>query len=287
MLPIVPGVLCICAACTKSIIKINNKHNNKAAQKKEVMIIMEKLEKLVNDVAENLVFVLGFLGTIVALFVVALLLEKVAMKKRGVKEPVFTTRKMAMIGMFSAIALIIHLFDFPLPFAPGFYRLDFSELPILIGTFAFGPAAGVMMEFIKILLKLCIKGTSTAFVGDLANFAIGCSFILPASVVYAFGKNKKSAIVACIVGTLAVTIFGTAFNAVYLLPAFAKMYHTPMEELLTMGAAVNPLVTEGSIISFVVACVAPMNLIKGVSASLITLFVYKPLSRIIKTGGRM
>lgn len=242
------------------------------------------MTKLMNDVATNLLFVLGFLAVILALFVIALLLEKAAMKKRGVKEPIFTTRKMAMIGMFSAIALILHLFDFPLFFAPGFYKLDFSELPILVGTFAFGPVAGVMMEFIKILLKLCIKGTSTAFVGDLANFAIGCSFILPASTVYAFGKNKKSAIAACVAGTLVITIFGTAFNAIYLLPAYDKMGMMPVEKALLAGAKVNPLVDENSVWSFVTACVAPLNFIKGTFASVVTMFIYKPLSPIIKMG---
>ncbi len=242
---------------------------------------------LIESVKLHLPFVLEFLGVIVALFVVALLLEKLAQKKRGVKEPVFGTRKVAMIGMFSAISTILMLFEFPLPFAPEFYKLDFSELPILVGTFAFGPAAGVMMEFIKILLKLFVKGTTTAFVGDLANFAVGCSFILPASVVYSFRKTKKSAIIACVTGTLVLTVFGTAFNAVYLLPTFAKLFGMPLETILEMGVKVNPFVTEGNIISFVAACVVPLNLIKGISVSVVTLLIYKPLSPIIKTGHKM
>ncbi len=245
------------------------------------------MNNLVKSIAENAAFVLEFLGIIVLMFLVALALEKVAQKKRGKKEPIFTTRKMAMIGMFSAIAMILHLIDFPVPFAPGFYKLDFSELPILVGTFAFGPAAGVMMEFIKILLKLCVKGTSTAFVGDLANFVIGCSFILPASAIYAFGKTKKSAVIGCVVGTLIMTIFGTAFNAIYLLPAFSKLYGMPLDAILEMGTAVNPLAKEGNIVSFVAACVAPMNLIKGAIASIVTMLIYKPLSPIIKTGHRV
>lgn len=245
------------------------------------------MSKLFQSVTENLTFVLEFLAVIVALFVVALLLEKLAQKKRGVSEKIFTTRKMAMIGMFSAIALILHLFDFPIPFAPPFYKLDFSELPILIGGFAFGPAAAVMMEFIKILLKLFVQGTSTAFVGDLANFVVGCSFVLPASAIYAFKKSKKSAIFACVAGTLILTVFGTAFNAVYLLPAFSKLYGMPLEQILAMGVEVNPLVKEGSIVSFVTACVAPMNLIKGASSSIVTLLIYKSLSPIIKSGQKV
>ncbi len=244
------------------------------------------MNDLFQKVTENLLYVLSFLGIIILLFAAAVLFEKAVQKKTGNHEPLFHVRKVAMIGMFSAVAMILMLFDFPLPFAPAFYKLDFSELPILVGTFAFGPAAGVMMEFVKIVLKLLIKGTSTVFVGDLANFVIGCSFILPASVLYTLRKNKKNAIIACIAGTLCMTVFGTAFNAIYLLPAFAKLYGWPLENLLAMGSEVNPLVKEGSIVSFVVACVAPMNLLKGVLVSVVTLFIYKPLSPIIKTGHR-
>ena len=246
----------------------------------------KEMNELFTKVEENALYVASFFGIIVLLFVIAFLLEKAGQKVRGVKEPVFHTRKIAVIGMFSAISTLLMLFEFPLPFAPSFYELDFSELPILIGAFAYGPAAGVMMEFIKILLKLFIKGTSTAFVGDLANFAVGCSLILPASVIYAFRKNKKTAVISCVVGTLVMTVFGTAFNAIYLLPAFSKMFHMSMEDILAAGRALNPLMTKDSIVSFVVACVAPLNLIKGTSVSIVTLLIYKPLSPILKAGRR-
>lgn len=235
-------------------------------------------------VVENTLFAVEFLLIIVAMFLVALALEKLADRKNGTKERTFSTRKMAVTGMFSAIAMILHLLDFPLPFAPFFYRLDFSELPVLVAAFAFGPVTGVVTEAVKILLKLFIKGTSTAFVGDLANFVIGCSFVLPASTIYYFKKSKKSAITGCIIGTLILTLFGTAFNAVYLLPAFSKLYGMPLDSILAMGSEVNKLMTDGSIVSFVICCVAPMNLIKGGTVSVITMLIYKPLSPIIKAG---
>ncbi len=242
----------------------------------------EKMNNLLETVKSNGLFVAEVLAIVLALFLVALLVEKLAQKRSGSREKIFSTRKIAMIGMFSALAMILMLFEFPLFFAPPFYELDFSEIPILIGSFAFGPAAGVMMEFVKIMLKLFVKGTSTAFIGDLANFAVGCSFILPASITYSFMKKKKGAIAGCIIGTLVLTIFGTAFNAIYLLPAFSEFYGMPLEQILAMGSEVNPLMTEGSIVSFVICCVAPMNLIKGTVASVFTMLVYKPLSPIIK-----
>ncbi len=240
------------------------------------------MSTLLESVKENAMFVAEVIGIVVLLFVAAVLVELLAQKVHGRKEKILSTREITVVGMFSALAAVLMLFEFPLPFAPGFYGLDFSELPILIGSFAFGPTAGVLMEFVKIFLKVCMKPTSTAFVGELANFAVGCSFILPASIIYTFWKKKKGAIVACVLGTLVLTIFGTAFNAIYLIPAFSNLFGLPMEQILAMGSEVNPLMTEGSLVSFVICCVAPLNLIKGSVSSIFTILVYKRLSPIIK-----
>lgn len=157
--------------------------------------------------------------------------------------------------------------------------MDFSELPALIGAFAFGPVAAVMIEFCKIILKLLFKGTSTAFVGDLANFIIGCSFLLPASIIYLFRKNKKNAIIGCVVGTLVMTVFGTAFNAVYLLPKFAELYGMPLDSIVGLGHAINPSIN--SVTTLALFAVAPMNLMKGGIVSIVTMLIYKKLSPIL------
>ena len=238
---------------------------------------------LITAIMENLVFVAEFAAVIVGMVLFAYLLEKLSRRKagdEGSKERILSTRRIAVIGMFSAMAAILMLFEIPMPFAPSFYKLDFSELPVLIGTFAFGPVAGVMIEFIKIILKLIIKGTTTAFVGELANFAVGFSFLLPASLVYMLKKTKKHAIIGCIAGTLVLTVFGTAFNAVYLLPKFAQLYGMPLEAIVGMGTAINPKIT--SVATLVIFAVAPLNLIKGTLVSIITLLVYKTISPIIK-----
>ena len=111
------------------------------------------MKELFQTVVDNAAFVAEFLLIITGLFLAAVLVEKLANKKQGVQEKLFTTRKVAMIGMLSAISMILMLFELPLPFAPPFYKLDLSELPVLVGGFAFGPAAAVMVEFAKILLK--------------------------------------------------------------------------------------------------------------------------------------
>ena len=118
-------------------------------------------------------------------------------------------RNLVLIAMMAAIAMVLMLFEVPLPMiAPSFYEIDLSELPVLIGTFAMGPVAGVLIELVKILLKLLIKGTSTAYVGDLANFLVGCSFLLPAGIIYHMKKTKKSAIIGMIAGTVTMAVAG-------------------------------------------------------------------------------
>ena len=172
----------------------------------------------------------------------------------------------------------------PVPFAPPFYGLDLSELPVLVGTFAFGPVAGVLIEFCKVVLKVLFKPSSTAFVGELANFVIGCSYLLPASAVYLLHKTRKNAVIAVITGTLCMTVFGTAFNAVYLLPKFAQMFGMPMEAIIAMGTKVNPSIR--SVTGLVVMAVAPLNLLKGGLISLITMLIYKKISPILKEGSK-
>lgn len=233
-------------------------------------------------IVDNAVFVLEVIFIAAALVAIAYGAEKLAKKRNQDTERILSTRKIAMIGAFSAIAAVLMLFEFPVPFAPPFYELDFSEIPALIGAFAFGPVAGVMIEFCKILLKLMIKGTSTAFVGDLANFVIGCSLIMPASIIYSFKKTRKTAVLACVVGTLCMTIFGSAFNAIYLLPAFSKLYGMPLDTIVSMGTEVNGNIS--GVTTLVIFAVAPLNLLKGFIASGITLPTYKPLSPVLKSG---
>ena len=211
-------------------------------------------------VKENASFVGVCLVTVLAITLIAYGIEKAAKRKNGDKDRVLATRKIVMIGMFGAISGILYCF----------------------AGFAFGPVAGVLVEFVKQVVKLMIKSTSTAFVGDLANYLIGCMLVLPASVIYRFNKSKRSALIGCAVGTIVMTIFGTWFNAVYLLPTFARLFGMPLDVILGMGAAINPAVT--NITTFVIMMVAPINLIKGIGISALTMLIYKKISPIIKYG---
>jgi len=187
---------------------------------------------------------------------------------------------MVQIGMLGAVSVVLMMFEFPLWFAPGFYKIDLSEVPVLIGTFAMGPVAGVMIELIKVILHLLLKGSTTAGLGDAANFLIGCSLILPAGIIYKRIKSRKGALIGMAAGTLILITIGSFLNAFVLLPVYAKAFGLPMETLVGMGSAVNPAIT--NVTTFVLLAVAPFNLLKGVVVSVITYGLYKYVSPILK-----
>ena len=101
-------------------------------------------------------------------------------------------RNLVQIGMLGAVSVVLMMFEIPLFFAPSFYKIDLSEIPVLIGTFAMGPVAGMFIELIKVVLHMLFKGSSTAGVGDFANFLIGCAMIVPAGLIYQKKKSKKN-----------------------------------------------------------------------------------------------
>lgn len=188
---------------------------------------------------------------------------------------------LALIAMLGAVATVLMLFEVPLPFlAPPFYELDFSEVPVLIGTFAMGPVAGVTIEGIKILLNFVLNGTITAGVGEFGNLLIGCSFIVPAGIIYNLKKTRKHAVVGMVVGTSFMTFAGCFINAYFLLPAYSTGLSIPMDALVGMGSAINPLIT--NVFTFVIFAVAPFNIVKGVVVSVLTLLLYKRVSILIK-----
>ena len=202
------------------------------------------------------------------------------MKDKKQKNSRESLRKMTQIGMLSAIAAILMLLQFPLPFVPPFYQFDFSEVPVLIGSFALGPLAGVIIQLVKVLLFM-ITGTSSAFgVGELANFLIGCALVVPAGFIYKYNKTQKGAILGMVVGVVSMTVIGSLLNAFFLLPFFAWAFEMPMDVLIGMGTAVNAHII--NLPTFVAFAVAPFNLFKGLVVSIIVLLVYKRIRPIFR-----
>ena len=232
------------------------------------------MKELFAQMLENLQFVLISAAIIAALALAARLAERYLPALRQVSK----ARRISIVAVCSAIAAVLHMLDFPLLFlAPEFYKLDFSELPVMLCGFYLGPSAAVACEAVKILLKLLLKGTSTAFVGDFANFCVGCSLALPAIIIYHTKKTRTSALWGLILGTVILTIFGSAFNAIYLLPKFSQLYGLSLDSIIALGTKVNSGIH--SLSTFVLLAVAPLNLLKGISISVLTLLLYKRVAR--------
>lgn len=201
------------------------------------------------------------------------------------KTTVNTTLKsrvkvIVQVGMLSAVSVILMLFSFPLPFAPSFYKIDLSEVPVMIGCFALGPLAGAAIELVKILVNFVITGTSTAGVGEVANFIIGCALCVPAGVIYKRNNTRKGALAGMTVGVLVMTVVGCVMNAFVLLPVYSLAFGMPIDVLVGMGTAVNPAIN--SLTTFVLFAVAPFNLLKGAVVSIIVFLIYKKISPVFR-----
>ncbi|MBE6922927.1 MAG: ECF transporter S component [Ruminococcaceae bacterium] len=232
------------------------------------------MTELLTQAKENLSFILMCILIVVALSLLSKFAEKFFPQKRSVTP----ARRITIIAICSTIAMVLHVLDFPLLFlAPGFYKLDFSELPVLLCGFYLGPSAAVTCEGVKVLLKLLVKGTSTAFVGDFANFVVGCSFVIPATIWYHIHKSKHSAVIGLILGTLSMAVLGSAFNAIYLLPKFSQLFELPLDAIIAMGSEIHGSIH--SVPTFVLLCVAPLNVVKGVMVSVLTMLLYKKVAR--------
>ncbi len=192
-----------------------------------------------------------------------------------------STRNVVFMGMFGALAAVLMLFEIPLPFiAPTFYGMDLSEIPILVGTFTLGPVAGAIMEVVKILIKLLLKPTSTGFVGEFANLAVGCALVVPAGIIYRFNRSKKGAMIGMAVGTIVMTVVGVVLNALVMIPFYSNFM--PLDSIIAAGAAINPAI--GDVWSFAWICVGPFNAIKAIVVSVVTALIYKRVGIIIRGG---
>lgn len=191
----------------------------------------------------------------------------------------FNTKTLTKCAILSAAAWILMLFEFPLPVAPVFYKADFSEVAVLIGAFSMGPWAGVVIEGIKIVLNVLTTGTSTAYVGELANFIIGCAFVLPAAWIYHHNKTRKNAIIGLAAGTVLMALVGCVVNYFVLIPMYSTLYGLPLDAIIDMGRVIFPIIHDT--FTFVCFAVMPFNLIKGIGVSVVTTLLYKHVSPIL------
>ena len=190
-------------------------------------------------------------------------------------------RTMVQIAMLSAVSAVLMMFEFPIPFlAPPFIKMDFSEIPVLVGTFAMGPLAGVVIELLKNILHFVTYGTTTGGIWELSNCFIGCAFAVPAGIFYRKRKTRKNAVLGMATGTLLMVIMGCLSNAFVMFPLYSVVMGIPMDSFIAMGTAIHPAID--NMVTFVVLCMVPFNLVKGIIISMITLLLYKRLKVVLK-----
>ena len=187
-----------------------------------------------------------------------------------------STRTITMTALLAAMSYVLAFLEFPVPLSPSFARMDLSDLPALIGAFAFGPMIGVMIELIKNILQLV--STSTGGIGELANFLMGASYVLTAGFVYKYKKTKKMAMWACVISSVVMGIVAAIVNYFILLPLFEMFM--PLDQLIaSFGEFVPFIKTKLDVVLF---NALPFNILKGLIIGAIAMLIYKKLTWILK-----
>ena len=184
-------------------------------------------------------------------------------------------RYMTVTALLSAVAFVLQFFEFPIPLMPSFIKMDFSDLPELIGAFAMGPASGVAIALIKNLLHLPLS--QTGGVGELCNFLLGASFALPAGLVYKFHKTKNGAIAGAFCGALTMAVLSFPINYFITYPFYELMM--PREVIVAAYQAILPSVT--SLAQCLLVFNVPFTLFKALCSVAVTMLIYKKLSPIL------
>ena len=173
--------------------------------------------------------------------------------------------KITCTAIMTALAVVLMYLEIPLPFMPPFLKFDFSEVPVLIGSFALGP--------------IHLPATGTMGIGEASNFLTGSIYVFTAGSIYKKIKTRKGAVISMLVATLALAVIACPLNFFVTLPLYGKVLNFPTEAIVAMSNAVNPLITTKN--SLILWGFLPFNLFKGTVVSFITFWVYKPISNLI------
>lgn len=191
-------------------------------------------------------------------------------------DSVSKTRKIASLGMLSAVATVLMSLSFSIPLAPSFLKLDFSELPALLAAYAFGPVSGCIVCLVKNLINAPFS--TTACVGELSNFLLGVCFVVPAGWVYCVRKTRKRALCGALLGALCMAACSLPINYFLMYPIYANFM--PMETILGLYRAIDPNVQ--SLARALIEFNVPFTLVKALLSTALAFAVYKPLSPVLK-----
>ena len=188
------------------------------------------------------------------------------------------TRKLSVTAMLGAVASVLMFFEFSVPFMPSFIAMDISELPALLAAYSLGPVSGATVCLINNLFSALFHGT-TGGVGELSNFLLGVSFVVPAGLLYRFKKNRRMAFIGALVGAVCMALISLPINYFVTYPMYIRVYGMPLEAILGMYNAILP--GTDSLLKALVIFNIPFNLFKGIVDVALTFLIYKPLSPVL------
>lgn len=201
----------------------------------------------------------------------------------AVKAPAIArsrAHRITVAAMLSAVAFALMFIEFPIPaLVPSFIKMDISDLPELLAAFSLGPVYGVVVALMKNLLHILIKGTSSAYVGELCNFGLGAVFSLVAGLIYQRKKSRKSALIGSLVGAALMAAISVPLNYFIVYPAYVVCYGMPMDAIVGMYQAILP--SSDSLIKSLAIFNMPFTFVKGMIDVALCFLIYKPLSPIL------
>ena len=186
-------------------------------------------------------------------------------------------RTLAMTAILGAVATVLMFISFSLPIIPSFVKLDFSELPALIAAFTIGPVSGAVVCLIKNLVNLPF--TSTGGVGELCNFLMGVTFVVPAGLIYKYRKDRIGAVAGSFVGAVVMAALSFPINYFITYPFYAATMF-PMEAIMAAYQAINPNVE--TLAQALLWFNVPFTFFKALCSVVITFLIYKRISPLIK-----
>ncbi len=198
------------------------------------------------------------------------------MSQKAQGRTISSARKLTTVAVMSALATVLMYLEIPIPLVPSFIKLDFSELPALLTSFALGPWYGVLVCLIKNLLHM--PASSSAFIGELSNFLLGTLFVLPAGYIYERHRSKKSALTGSLVGAVCMTALSYLTNFYIVYPFYEKAF-MPEQAILSAYQAILPSVH--SLSQAILIFNVPFTFVKGMLDVLLTFLLYKRVSPII------
>ena len=191
--------------------------------------------------------------------------------------------RLAVSAMLTAVAAVLQFLEFSIPLVPSFIKLDFSDLPALLGTFSLGPVYGVAIQLVKNLLHLPFG--SSAGVGELSNFILGAVFVFVAGAIYKHSKSRKSALVGSVAGAAAMALISIITNYFIVYPAYVVLYNLPLDAIVGMYEAilggVSHVPTENALFNCLLVFNIPFTLAKGLLDTALCVLIYKPLSPLL------